>query len=590
MTSKRLESLSSGRIVLLAVLAMTAILIAPSVISGSFGQVGPDNDDIMRLVQLRDLWAGQGWFDTNQSRLGDTGTLMHWSRLVDGPISLIYLVLLPFFGNGLAEKLALGLWPVISALILLAGLMVPARKMGGTQFQIVVGFLVIATYGFHYRFLPGAIDHHNIQIALFGVICGCLALSTRSPHLYAVAGVAIALSLAIGPEVTLFVAVTGIFVALDWALSPSQSRSAVVRFGIAFAVSGVLILVATKNPATYFHATCDAYSGFSALMIGLSGLGLAGVATFLSARSLPLRLFALLALGISAILVSVILAPQCLQSPLSGLSENVQQFWLSEVQEARSFLKLFTDSPQTAPAVLGTQFIGLGLVLVQLYRNVERRFHLLFLILIATSLLLTIHQVRFAVFGHLFSLLPLGFFIASWWKEAKLEPQMVRSPIPVYLLAVLFVAPAVWNIGGLFVPEKDDRARRMSDAACMSRETFEALEKLKPGLVLAYEDVTPPLLVRTGHRALTGNYHRNLEGISAAIDIFASSPERAKALMNARRISYLVFCKGVSGSEVYREKAPEGLIAQLEDGYRPDWLHPLYQGEEKLTAIFEVRK
>ncbi|MEL7285710.1 MAG: hypothetical protein AAGJ68_14405, partial [Pseudomonadota bacterium] len=45
-------------------------------------RLGPD--DLMRLQQVRDLLAGQDWFDVNQHRLltpeqGD----MHWSRLPD---------------------------------------------------------------------------------------------------------------------------------------------------------------------------------------------------------------------------------------------------------------------------------------------------------------------------------------------------------------------------------------------------------------------------------------------------------------------------------------------------------------------------
>ena len=41
--------------------------------------IGADNDDIMRLVEVRDLLGGQSWFDMMQYRLGlADGTLMHW--------------------------------------------------------------------------------------------------------------------------------------------------------------------------------------------------------------------------------------------------------------------------------------------------------------------------------------------------------------------------------------------------------------------------------------------------------------------------------------------------------------------------------
>jgi len=59
--------------------------------------VGSDDDDVMRLVEVRDLLAGQSWFDLTQYRLGlDGGTLMHWSRLIDLPIAVLIRALRPF--------------------------------------------------------------------------------------------------------------------------------------------------------------------------------------------------------------------------------------------------------------------------------------------------------------------------------------------------------------------------------------------------------------------------------------------------------------------------------------------------------------
>ncbi len=92
--------------------------------------VGGDNDDVMRLVQIRDLLAGQSWFDLTQYRLGlDGGTLMHWSRLIDLPIAvLIRLLLCPDDGesgsSGPSRLAALLILPLMAAVA------VAARRMG----------------------------------------------------------------------------------------------------------------------------------------------------------------------------------------------------------------------------------------------------------------------------------------------------------------------------------------------------------------------------------------------------------------------------------------------------------------------------
>src|SRR5437763_9686188 len=53
-------------------------------------QVDFSTDDAMRLVQIRDLLAGQNWFDLTQYRLNPpAGVPTHWSRLIDLPIALL---------------------------------------------------------------------------------------------------------------------------------------------------------------------------------------------------------------------------------------------------------------------------------------------------------------------------------------------------------------------------------------------------------------------------------------------------------------------------------------------------------------------
>jgi len=59
-----------------------------------------DTDDNMRIMQVRALLHGQGWFDLRQYRMNPPwGANIHWSRLVDLPIAGLILGLRPFFGG-----------------------------------------------------------------------------------------------------------------------------------------------------------------------------------------------------------------------------------------------------------------------------------------------------------------------------------------------------------------------------------------------------------------------------------------------------------------------------------------------------------
>jgi len=68
-----------------------------------------DTDDNMRMMQVRGLLHGQGWFDLQQHRLA--GSNIHWSRLVDLPIAGLILLLRPLVGGAAAERWAVGIAP-----------------------------------------------------------------------------------------------------------------------------------------------------------------------------------------------------------------------------------------------------------------------------------------------------------------------------------------------------------------------------------------------------------------------------------------------------------------------------------------------
>ena len=108
----RRQGMTTGVLALYAAIAI-ALLLAVS-LPFATDYVGADNDDTMRLVMVRDLMAGQGWFDMTQYRLGlDGGTLMHWSRFIDLPIANLIGFFSLFVEQPRAEALALAVWPLM---------------------------------------------------------------------------------------------------------------------------------------------------------------------------------------------------------------------------------------------------------------------------------------------------------------------------------------------------------------------------------------------------------------------------------------------------------------------------------------------
>src|SRR4051812_15147414 len=91
-----------------------------------------DNDSMLRLVEIRDLIGGQGWFDLHQYRMGaQGGFVMHWSRLVDATIAAIILAVTALTGKlATGETFALLAWTTPLMAAALAFLLRIARAVG----------------------------------------------------------------------------------------------------------------------------------------------------------------------------------------------------------------------------------------------------------------------------------------------------------------------------------------------------------------------------------------------------------------------------------------------------------------------------
>lgn len=569
----------AGLILSVAVLAGLMIV---SLLNGSFGQVGPDGDDQMRLLQVRELMDGKGWFDLTQPRLGpEGGTEMHWSRLVDLPIAFLTLLMAPLLGREPALSAAITAWPMLSILIVTCGLVYGARALGGRSlllFACVLGFTLLFR---HFRFLPGAIDHHNLQLGLVLLGAACLLSRDRPPAAAAVSGAALALAAAIGGEVYVFVAAIASFVALDWAVAGAPAQRSAVIFGAAFAAALAAAFLAIVNPLEYGVIHCDALSLVS-LLAGLGGgAGFALAVQLTSARRREVRLAALGGVAILCAVIVLVLGPQCLSNPLSGLSPEAKTLWLARVDEARPTFELWAAQPDEVLYRLATTLLGLAAAACLAWKDMHRRAMLLFVLLLTISLIFALYQTRFYVFGQLLAILPLAAFVAQL-QSGSIGPGLPR---PVYLFALLAGMPMMWAALGLSLALKPAPAG-MAAAACYTAETSAMLSRVPAGRILAPPTDTPRLLLETPHSALHGHYHRNTAGIDAALKIFTSPPDEARLDLAAARVDYVFFCGADPDLKFFARHAPDGLIGRMAVGEMPDWLEPVARiGEASLYRV-----
>ena len=575
-----------------AVAALAALLILVLQAASGFPALtdsGGDNDSLLRLVEVRDLIAGQAWFDLHQYRMGVDGAMsMHWSRLVDAPLAAIVLAATAVTGSQASgEFAAMILWP----LMLFAGgltlLLRIGRRLAGDD--IAFPLLVIGGISLYYTgmFKPGVLDHHNVQLVLTLALVLCLLKD--SPFSGWWAGLFAVTMLAIGMETLPFVAVAGIVVAAWLLVGKDQARRVALGFGGAFALVSAAVFFGTVPADDWGAVHCDAFS-VAHFGIGLlSGAGLAAVAT-LPALNGTLRARAL-SLGGLAVLVgatALVVAPQCLADPYSGLAPALRLYWLDSVAEAQPLWRVIAKDPGSAAGHYLTPLLGLAVYALHVRRHGLRRQDAFFGAFLLAAFLVSVWQIRGSRFSIPLSCVPLSIWVAHWRGLNRSAPgtastlKMVGAWLASFNFTWLMLFASLSVL--LWPAEMEAEAAR---EPCQKAVDYEQLAAMPAQGVLVPSNLGAPVLRYTPHRVLAAPYHRNVDGNMAVIEAFMS-PTAAHDIARRNNMTLLAFCPGNSESSFFAQQAPAGLMAALLAGDPPSWLEILPQTREMPLRVYRI--
>ena len=198
---------------------------------------------------------------------------------------------------------------------------------------VVVGAAALHFIGI---FVPGNIDHHNVQLVLSLAVIAALSTPNAGFRQGAVAGMCAVLSLAVGMETLPYVAVAGLYVAARLLLDGRGQAALATGFGAAFAGVAAVAFVATVPASAWLSAACDAYSIPQFAIAAIAGAGLAVAAGFEPLhRRFAMRVVALACVGIAAAATVLLFFPQCLAAPYATLDPRLKTFLLDGVDEAQ---------------------------------------------------------------------------------------------------------------------------------------------------------------------------------------------------------------------------------------------------------------
>lgn len=549
-----------------------------------------DTDDNMRLMQVRALLAGQGWYDLRQYRMDPAlgGFDIHWSRIVDLPIAGLILLLKPFVGMTTAEKWACGIAPLLPLSITMTGLALTVRRLvSNLAWPIALILLAAACTTTLPMYAPLRIDHHGWQLAALAMTVAGIA-DPRSARGGAVVGLASAFSLSIGLELLPFCAMAGAILALRWVWDAAE-RPRLMVYGLSLGGGSAIGFAAFASYANQ-AMRCDALTPVWLSVLVAAGALLVAL-TLANPASRWVRLALALVAGGLIVTGFVHFFPQCLGRP-EQVSDELYKTWLSNVREARPIYRHPADVAVPVAIVAGLGLLGALLAVWNARRSAKLVGWVAVALFTAFAAAMLLWQMRAAPGAQLLAV--PGITALIW----ILVPLLVRrGPLWVRIgVAVLAFVGVGVVASGVKMPWANKTASkpgsdkvRQANIACTRTSQLRTLDAIPAATMFTQVDLGPRLIVVTHHNAVAGPYHRNGQAILDVHHAFTGTADGFRPIAARHQAAYLLLCPNMAETTVYRSHNPVGFYAQLAKGQVPGWLEPVALPEGSPYKLWKIR-
>ncbi|MFD1341342.1 hypothetical protein [Litorisediminicola beolgyonensis] len=548
-------------------LAAVCLAIFLMVALGQRGSLTTDPDSTLRLVQVRDLLAGQGWFDTTQHRvIPPEGLDLHWSRLFDGALGVLLLLFSQLMSREDAEIALLIAWPFLLLLALLAISASAARERFGPGAAIAAMFAALLIPVFvltHFRY--GNIDHHGLQIVLMaGMVWAALSRSRKAGFWGGIAG---AVALAVGLEGVAVLGGLGVVLSLRAVFGPVEDRKLIRDFGLTLVLCAFLLFLLQTPLDQWLVTHCDE--------LAVPILAVCGAAAFYGCLLPPLldrlssRRAQILGGGALTAFVGFALIPisqQCGDGPYAMVPQDIRDRVIAGVLENLPSYRMLLHSPTTAIQYVLPVIAAILLLLRLRIREDQRDARAVLLGSITLGFVGSLIQLRLILWALAALPIAAGVVTAAYLSDPK-RPS--RRPISTVLIVAL-LSPSIFAFTlGIFLPQEKKPVTLAADANC-DRASITSLTEFPAGTVYNPLNLGPVILEATKHSITGASYHRSPDALVNGTIGFSENPEDFAIRLEATGADYVVMCRGNPyggegsvGAALSQGEVPEGLSLRL---------------------------
>lgn len=563
------------------VLAWAAFVVVSLAIMPILGMhpVGPD--DYMRILEVRDLLAGQSWWDVNQYRINPPdGASMHWSRLVDLPLLLVAAL----FG----ETAALIAVPLLYLLVALFALRTIMQRLGFGPLAMGFGLAILPLFPFlPAQFAPFRIDHHAPQ-AVLAVLCAA-ALIQQSRISAVLGGLAAAVWVVVSLEGLPMVAAMAAILGLTY-LWGADKRLPYFLGSLAIAAP---VLSLASRPVSAFSPYCDILLPGHMAAFALAALASAIIPFLPGQGSARGRFIALCLIPVAAVPVAFLTLGECAINPMEELDPVVQQFWHGFITEG---LPIWRQAPSVAATLVWTiVLVAAGWWIAGKNGAFDGDRGLSWSILAMLALAAGLYSMllmREGVMAQLLTIPFAAYLLAHFMPRAR----AIESSVPRILatLACIFLATPTFASGAFSkldpLVEKDSlRGLSLQSVEGLPCD-YTRLNDLEPGHLLVPLDNAPQIIATTDHTIIMASYHRNQQGIADVVRAFSGDVESAHSIALENEVDYVVGCSSAVDMALYRSMTPEGFANALFSDEAPQWLQGVEGFNEGSLRVYRVRQ
>jgi asparagine N-glycosylation enzyme membrane subunit Stt3 len=566
-------------------------------------------DGYTRLLRVQQLLSGGGWFETRLTHSNwPWGDPNHWTRPLDVVILLLAAPLAPFLGTKGALIAAGALVSPLFHFLACVAMYWASAPVASREARVLAMPVLLAQPGALAYGTLGRADHHMLLVLLFLLTIGAWLRVGEQPlrrRFVVLAGLFAGLALWISPEGLLTVGFVFAVSGISWLVGREGMARAGLQFTAVLATVVSVAVMVERPPLDWLAVEHDRISvAHLTMCLIAAAFWLAAMHAEASGWSQKARIALLGAASPVSLVLLGALHPGYFQGPGSHIHPELYALIMPHIEELQPIVGWSVPDLARTVFQLGGALVGFPLAIMALRHprsTAARRSLMVLLLLLPAMVFAAGYQMR--LLGYASVSIALTVVAGLDWMLFKIgqpAPGVLSRVKRVGAVAGILVGPLI--VGGLLTSAAKQEGPGVKGASgrtpeCRGPAIADVLGSMNmpsgaKRTLAVHVNMGPELAWRSGHRILSGPYHRSDHGMLDLVETLTTDDAATwRRQIRTREISLILLCPS-RDAHMLGTGGEDSLYHRLLDGRLPDGFSPVELPEHPGMSgfhLFEVQ-